>query len=169
MIDIEKVKSVLKNGTSIDLTEDEKTFVGNYLHPEPLLDYELPSVVSNYQRKIVDDIDPGFLSILVRALKTRQYGKFIRHLMWSFLNPESIVLLENDQQIKSCPICGKTVYGYGIWSSAFRNTKEIGERKCLGYCSTKSDLYLDLDCLAHLKELERVMNIIEPNFLSKRS
>jgi hypothetical protein len=169
--DKNKVFDSFKSIPNNQLSSFEKNFVWNYLFPEPLLDRELPSVIQNAIPGNIDLLMPNdnFVMILIRALRTPQYSKFMKHLLHSFIVDPSLVYPVDGEQTQICPICGKTVYNHKIWKricDQTPNNPESSRQEHLSFSSKQSDLCLDLDCLVQLNELNNVMNILDPGFLT---
>lgn len=162
----EQVKSLL--GPSTKFTSDQKNFIWNYLFPEPILDYELPSIVQSYFKTTgitgTQKPDEGVLFILIRALRSLQYGRFMKHLLYSFLDVSLIYPVIDDKvKEKTCPICGKTLYEENTWKKLNDPGKDY-----LAYSSERSDLWLCRDCLVQLQYLDYTMEIICPGYLESK-
>lgn len=186
MDNIEKVKEYLEKlqestkevayselSGNMGLTRDQKNLIWNYLFPEPLLDYELPSVVQKYlsgigQIRGLLHPDPGMLSILVRALRTDQYGKFMKHLIIAFTDINKLFPVAGEGTTNTCPICGKTMYRYKTWKEKCKENPEFGEQdrgEYLAYGSTDSDLCLCKNCLVQLNNLNETMLRLDTNYM----
>lgn len=153
-------EEVMKSLKEVNLGTDEKNFIWTYLYPEPLLDYELPSVVQAYLHKNpgINLLNPdfGFNLIMVRAIQTPQYKRFMRFLLHSFIEKPDQVFPVDGEGSCSCPICGKTIYRYQDCQ---------GNRDILAYGSDQTELCLDLGCLAQLGYLHGTMEKITPGYL----
>ena len=99
-----------------DLSNADKLLIYSYCYPRHLLDRELPNHIQ-YFRKSQGNNGIGWTkpnyreaSILVEAYRGLQYGRFMRHLMHSFLeDPEKLGSCSGEGE-DYCPICGKKVY-----------------------------------------------------------
>jgi hypothetical protein len=103
--------------------------------------------------------------LIIEAGKTEQYGRFIKHLFYSFKDPNNIFPIEGSN-IGHCCICGKEVYEETLWKS-FSNQygeEEITNKLFQAYGSIESDLPICLPCLLNLRQAIWLMEEIDPYF-----
>ena len=142
------------------LSSAEKNIIYAYLVPQNLLDGELVPQIQG-KRKLTEEGLKGTmqasdtdLPLLMNAYRTRQYGKYIRHLMHSFVrcNEDKLYILDSDERYE-CGICGKSIHGTQIQDS-------LG-KEYLAYGSSQSDICLCPDCLMQLHLLDELIQMIE--------
>lgn len=163
----------LKNNTT--LSTDEKNAIYAYIFSIPLLDMELPSKIQKERGKFykgwLNPVDKE-LVILIGAYRSKQYGKFIRHLLHSFMNPKDVYPIEGRYKDKCC-ICGKELYNFDIWKeecNKFPELKEYENKEFLTFGSKSSTVCLCLDCLVQLKSLNEILKVLEgDDYLTKWS
>ncbi len=138
------------------LTDNEKLLIHSYVYPRRIGDYELPSHIQNFlgnNLKGTLELNHEESCILVEAYRSPQYGRFIRHLFHSYINPEKINPVEGDE-IDKCPICGKKIYQYGIWQHLINEVKpgtsEKDNQEYLSWGSQESEVPICKDCLVQL-------------------
>ena len=85
---------VLKQSTTLD--QNEKNLVYVYCFPRPLPDYGLPDRVQDFRIKagIGENGDDREIALLLEACQTEQYGRFMKHIMHAFENPENVHPIE---------------------------------------------------------------------------
>lgn len=145
----------------------EKRFIYMYCYPRPLRDRELPSRVIETRKNRGPYARNGFLdpddletALIIEAGQTLQYGRFIKHLMHAFSDPEKIHQISGTDVLE-CPICGKRLREFNIWDSTLDKTKEH-----IAYGSpTETSIVLCLDCLVQLTCAAEIMNVLDPGFL----
>lgn len=155
-----EVIEALKNST--DLTDVEKNLIYIYFFPRPLLDRELPNRIMNARKKAGNErgwmeVNEGEISLLVEAYKTSQYGRFMRHLLHAYLNPDIIHPVSGTER-GQCPICGKTIYHYDYWKDYADKDRD---REYLAFGSDESGVELCLDCLVQLQGLDDILKELE--------
>lgn len=149
------------------LRPDEQSLVYYYCFPRPLLDRELMSRVKEEHRKNGDVENRGSrvpnnldIGLILEAGQTQQYGRFIKHLMYSFCNMNSIFCVDDDGNNYECPICGKTLVGKLRWnpsSDLFMENVAIG--------SIDSSITMCADCIIQLTAAKSLMQELDPGFL----
>lgn len=171
----EALKLLTANAT---LSREEKNLIYRYCYPRPLLDKELPSRVQSYRASCNKASgflvpDSGETTLIIEAGRTAQYGRFIKHLMHSFGDPNLIHPLEGNEK-HECPLCGKVLYEADLWKSLVDErpgTPEANQKEYLAYGSDNSEVTLCTDCLIQLISAINIINDIDPSFLdwTKRS
>lgn len=164
-VDKEVAIDLLRREDPLDLSE--KRLIYMYCYPRPLGDRELPSRVIGTRRNRGPYARNGFLNpddletaLIIEAGQTIQYGRFIKHLMHSFTDPEKICQISGTDVLE-CPICGKKIREVNIWDPTLDKTREH-----LAYGSpTETSLVLCLDCLVQLNCASEIMNVLDPGFL----
>ena len=154
-IDKNIVISVLSSNKT--LTPEEKNAIFIYLFPIKLLDKDLPGKINSEKE------EDSKVIMLLGAYRTEQYGRYIKHLLHSFLDPKDIYPLLG-RHITNCCICDKNIYHTEIWKeecSKFPKLKEKEKKECLSYGSKKSSLEICLNCLIRLKKLDNLLSVIE--------
>lgn len=148
---ISQEDAVLILQKSEKLSSPEKLLVYSYCYPRHIGDYELPQHIQDYRKKQGNSgigwltENHGEACILVEAYRSLQYGRFMRHLMHAFLNPDLLSSCSGlgDTQ---CPICGKTLYYHESWENLGYDT----EQQELAIMSAESSVCLCKDCLTQL-------------------
>ncbi|MBP3732263.1 MAG: hypothetical protein J6I84_03370 [Bacilli bacterium] len=146
------------------LDPDQKKLIYSYCYPRKILDRELPKYVM-HERDLQHQM--GWLTpnhtescILVEAFRSSQYGRFMRHLMFAFLDPSKINACEGTGE-DFCPICGKKVYMFDSWQSI-----NDPEQERLALISNESSVTLCKDCLVQLVNANSLLEEIEgPDYL----
>lgn len=153
------------------LTADEKFLLEKYCYPKSLLDRELPSRVQKFLKDNADiDLkipNVRFASLFVEAFKTEQYGRFMRHLIYSFLNSDNVSPLSGNEE-EECALCGKKVYQNDLWQSfidrytaAGQTTAEENNKEYLAYGSKESSIVLCKNCIIQLATMKSLIDNIE--------
>jgi hypothetical protein len=155
---------ILLETTKLD--RDEKTLLYSYCYPRKILDYELPNIIMSNRSTL--GINPGGTlennlgesKILVEAFRSQQYGRFMRHLMHAFLNPELLSSVSGTGE-ERCPICGKKIFYTDSWNGLTDPGQET-----LAIMSKESSVCLCKDCLVQLLYSYELISSIEgPEFL----
>lgn len=154
------------------LTSDSKNLIISYCFPRPLGDYELPSRVSNYRNSMginqagsLQPID-GEVILLIEAGQTTQYGRFIKHIMHAFCDPELLINITGNNK-SSCCICGKQTCNLDLWKSivdAIPGIPEETHKEWLTFGSKESEVTMCLDCIVQLVKAKEIMDFIDPSF-----
>lgn len=160
---------LLKVLYNANLTRDEKNFVYLYCFPRPLLDRELPPRVikDHFLRGDISNrgsLSPNIsdVSLILEAGRTEQYGRFIKHLMNAFCNELKLFKI-SDSNVHECPICGKKIFGEGIWTKIGSSIDP--SREYLAFGSTGSSITMCLDCIVQLNAAKETVEAIDSNFL----
>lgn len=156
-----------------DIDRIAKNTVYTYLFPRPIQHMELPKLIMEGRGAdtsgYLTSNDPETL-ILLRAYNTRQYGKYMRHLLHSFIQNTGSIFIENSPGVYECGSCGKKIYDYGSWKNICDNNPDFGEqnrREYLAYGSSQSSIHVCLDCMIQLQNLNNILEAIEgSNYLS---
>lgn len=159
---VSKEDSIVYLKAQEDLNDEDRLLIYSYCYPRHLLDRELPKHIQ-YFRKSQGNNGMGWLkpyyreaSILVEAYRGIQYGRFMRHLMHSFLkDPEKLGSCSGEGE-DSCPLCGKKVYYIGSW-----NESTDPEAETLAIISSDSSVCLCKDCMVQLAESFNMIEKIE--------
>lgn len=152
------------------LTSDEKNLIFLYRYPRNLMDKELPSRIIAYRQSIglpsqgVLVPHLGETALLIEALRTPQYERFMKHLFIAFCDPAKVSPVSG-QEIDECPICGKKIYEHDIWNQTFQGTQEINSREFLSFGSSDSGIIMCLDCMIQLFNAFEILKNINSNFL----
>lgn len=149
------------------LENSEKNLIYAYCYPRPLEDYGLPPRIQQYRTKrgtLPDGTigDPQEVIMIIEASQTEQYGRFIKHIMHAFGNPEKIFPVAGAGE-DTCAICGKNIYEFDKWTEETNGTDEGRHKLCFG--SVDSKIVLCIDCLQRLVEAIGIINDIDPGFL----
>ena len=149
------------------LENSEKNLIYAYCYPRPLEDYGLPPRIQQYRikRQTFPDglsTDPQEIALIIEASQTEQYGRFIKHIMHAFGDPEKIFPVAGSDEEK-CAICGKTIYEFDKWTEETVGQDEERHKLCFG--STDSKIVLCVDCIQRLVEAIGVIDSIDPGFL----
>lgn len=155
---------LLKGNKTLD--NSEKNLIYAYCYPRQLKDYELPKRIQAYRNSRGTGInglqdDPQEVILIVEACQTEQYGRFMKHLMHAFGNPDKLYPVAGTEE-EDCCICGKKLCEWDKWKELF---PEDSEKHNLCYGSTDSEVVLCVDCIRRLVEAIGVMNTIDPGFL----
>jgi len=147
---------------NVPLTSDEKNVVYFYCFPRPLADYGLPPRIQEYRRPrgVGSNGDECEVAFVLEACKTEQYGRFMKHLMHAFGNPENVHPVAGTE-IDTCCICGKDMLEFDIYTAQGRN-----DPHALSYGSSDSSSNICLDCLGRLIEAMEIIEELDPSFLN---
>lgn len=167
-----EVYSLLMGESSID--NQEKWLIYSYLHPRIILDKQLPGIIQEY-RKGYNSMsgflfpDLGETSIIIEAYRTQQYGRFIRHLIHSFVkNPDKVSPLAGKEECNCC-LCDKMIYGFDLWNEYCEKYNAESEKvnmEYLSFISTDSGLSICKNCLIQLMNSDQIIDQIEPGYLN---
>jgi len=143
------------------LTPIEKNIVYFYCFPRPLEDYGLPPRVQKH-RLATGAVygDETELPLIVEACRTEQYGRFMKHLMHAFGNPENIHPVAGNET-DTCCICGRELRQISLTDIGV-----VGDRHSFSYGSVDSTSNICLDCLGRLIEVMELMEKVDPSFLN---
>ena len=158
---------VLKQRT--DLTPTQKNIIYVYLHPTNLGDMELVSKFKKYRiskdGNITGKLEPvdNEIIMLLNAYRCRQYNKYIRHLLHSFVKKDNSIVPIDGNEVESCGICGKPVYQYGKWQEKCceLGRDEVVRKEHLSLGGDGTDIVVCLDCLIQLGKLHDLLQEIE--------
>lgn len=168
--DSDAVLNALNSAT--DLSVDEKNLVYLYLFPRPLMDKELQSRILSVRKdpKGSAKISPIETTLIIEASQTEQYNRFIKHLFYSFKDPNNIFPIEGSN-IGNCCLCGKEVYEEILWKSFSKQygDEEITNKVFQAYGSVESDLPICLPCLLNLRHAIQIMEEIDPYFIIQKT
>lgn len=154
---------------SLDLDDDRKNLIYFYFNPRQLLDMEYPSRLATYRGQL--GAPRGFLEpnivetgLLLEAYRTHQYGRYIRHLLHSFKDPENVFPLEGADKCE-CGICKREIWCHGAWEnilSQYPEQEEEREKKeYLAFGCDQSKQAICLPCLIQLINLDQLLKILE--------
>lgn len=177
-IDKDTGENMIKSDTN--LNDEEKYLINCYVYPRKLLDRELPTRIFNeYGGNYINlvnksravPVDYKLSSLIVESYRTAQYGRFIRHLMHSFLDKIESTSPIKGEEVESCAICGRSLYEFDIWEKKTANNpnlaSEIVEKNYLAFGNTDTEIVLCKNCIKHLKVAYDIIDCFEPNFLHK--
>ena len=144
------------------LSPVEKNVVYFYCFPRPLADYGLPPRIQEYRAThgIGDRGDSSEVIFLAEACQTEQYGRFMKHLMHAFGNPENVHPISGTDT-DTCCICGKSTVEYDEYLAKGLNSPEV-----LSYGSSDSSSTICIDCLSRLIETMELVENLDPSFLN---
>lgn len=162
----------LKSNNS--LSSDEKNLIYFYLFPRPLLDKELSSRIMKYRgdSNLSGYLTPNLIEtgLIMEAFRTKQYERYIKHLIYSFTNSNKVFPLLGDDKCE-CGLCGKTIYKKDLWDKLVNEHNSIDEknnREYLAFGSEDSNITLCLDCLVQLNNASAYLEFIDPYYLDWR-
>lgn len=156
------------------LSREEKNLIYAYTYPRALRDLELPSRVQEQRKKLGlplgGMLEPNLseATLIVEAERTEQYGKFIRHLIHAFSDPDKVFPISGTET-DNCCICGKMTYGNDLWEDLIKQNPESPEkekREYLSFGSKESSVTLCADCLIQLIYASSLLEEINPEYLS---
>lgn len=167
----EEIINELMNNNEIGV--GVKNLVYFYLFPRKLLDRELPGRIREYRSWynsptgfLIPDI--GESGLLIEAYKTQQYNRFMRHLFYSFSNPDLVHPISGMGTDKCC-LCDREISQYDLWNSIYKSQpREIEEKRNLSFGSDDSGLTICLPCLIQLLNAKEILESFEPGFLSPK-
>ena len=152
-----------------DLGRDQKNLIYVYLFPKPLLDMELVGKIQEYRKRIGSE--RGFLQpnigetlLLLEAYRGRQYGKYIKHLLHSFIESSDKLYVIDGQGTCTCGICNKPLWEHTAWLSECNKNPNFGEqnrREFLAYGCSGSSKTLCTNCLIQLRYLHEILSEVE--------
>lgn len=160
---IPKDEAVTRLKIASDLHPLEKNVIYMYCYPRPLPDYGLPPRIQEH--RLASGVgaygDPTEIAFILEACQTEQYGRFMKHIMHAFGDPELVFPIAGEGEGECC-ICGKEVYEYSKWSQDYPDDTE---KHMLCFGSKDSSVVLCVDCLLRLVKAIEVINEIDPGFL----
>lgn len=171
-----EVLSSLK-GLGNELTPFEKNLIYVYLFPKPLKDRELITVLQDYRKQNGNERgslekDENEVLILLRAYRTSQYRRYMKHLLIAYVKNEDKVMVIDGQEREICGVCGKPLYQHKFWEIQCSKVPGYGEqdrKEYLALGTLESSQCMCLDCLTQLKYLNELLTDIEgPNYLHNR-
>ena len=148
---------------NVPLNSDEKNVVYFYCFPRPLADYGLPPRIQDYRTKhgVSSLGNECEIAFLVEACQTEQYGRFMKHLMHAFGDPENVHPVSGGAEADICCICGKELRKISPVEIGV-----IGDSHSLSYGSVDSTSNICIDCLGRLIETMEIMEKLDPSFLN---
>lgn len=148
-----------------------KTLVYNLSTYPIFQDGELPMKIK-YSRYLRDktigfnDVDIPEISILASAYRSQQYKRFIKHLVFSFLNPTEIFpVISSTEESCGCSICGKVIYEEKRWlqlCEEYPSSGENLEKNFLQFSAKNTNISLCKNCIIQLKGLSEILKELEP-------
>lgn len=164
--DKKKIYEVL--AAAQDLTSDEKNLIYFTKLPRPLLDMELPSRIMKYRGQ---ENQKGFLTpntqeigLLLEALRTAQYSRFMFHNLHAFLGDGVEIFPVSGNEECECSLCRKKTYPYEKWAelcNQYPGTGEEENKEYLAFGSDHTKLTICLDCLVQLRSLHEFLKTVE--------
>ena len=184
-MDLQKVKYYIDNlggkskedvlrilGNDEKLSDPEKNTVYLFLFGGKLLDRELPGRIQSARgRNVAGYLVPedSEIVLLIMAYKSKQYNRYILHLLHAFTDPSKVFPLSGRFR-ETCGLCDKMIYHHEVWSEECKKFPQLGEqdkKEFLAYGSRESSIELCLDCLVQLQALNDVLKVLEgPNYLN---
>jgi hypothetical protein len=145
------------------LDQNEKNLVYCYCYPRPLPDYGLPDRIQEYRAShmIGENGNDSEIAFLLEACQTEQYGRFMKHIMHAFENPEIVHPIEGERT-DTCCLCGKVLHEDTSWR---QNFPLDSERHNLCFGSSDSSSVICVDCLIRLVKTIQIVNELDPGFL----
>ena len=150
-----------------DIGDDYKNLIYFYLFPRNLMDMELPSRIMSYRG---EDNKNGYLEpnvietgLLLEAYRTRQYNRYMRHLLHSFHNPDLVFPLLGHDKCE-CGICKKSTWAYDEWKKIceqYPETSEENKKEFLAFGCDSSKITICLPCLTQLLSLHQLLTLLE--------
>ena len=162
-------EEVMKYLSESGLNTDNKNLIYTFLFPRPLADKELPTRImstrANPDGKL--ELSPIESILILEASQTAQYGRFIKHLFYSYSDPSVIHPIEGSE-ICNCCLCGKEIYEMTLWKCFWKQYKpeEEKEKRFLAHGSTETNLPICIPCLINLMKAISLMKEIDPNYLN---
>ena len=133
------------------------------------MDMELPSRIMSYrgEENQAGYLEPNVVEtgLLLEAYRTRQYNRYIRHLLHSFHDPELVFPMSGHDQCE-CGICKKSTWSYDEWKKICEQYSDSGEenkKEFLAFGCDQSKITLCLPCLTQLLSLHQLLTILEGN------
>lgn len=157
----------------VQISPFQKNLLFIYVFPPIIQDRELlytyPKIREAYLKGEISEPDLGQkeLLLLMGAYRSEQYGKFIRHLLHSFIkNNGSSVYIDESLLDGYCAISGKHLFGFRLWSSICQPSDP--SKNFLAYSSRNSELLMGRESLVRLQQLNQYLSVIEgPDYLVK--
>ena len=155
-----------------DLSDFEKNLIYVFCFPRPLLDMEFPKRIHDLRSKrgsMMGYLNPDEKEtlLIIEAGMTDQYGRYIKHMMYSFATDPEKVFPVIGREEHDCGICYKKVLEKDLWNEVSTpSEKERQETLCFG--SAETDLVICKDCLIQLVCAKNVIDFIDPSFLDWR-
>jgi hypothetical protein len=140
---------ILKDGDLVKLIEEHRT------------------ALRNMRGSLQEDLDE--VSLIIKAWRSPQYKKYIKHMMISFLN-ESLVFPVEGKFEDECGICHKPLYQYSNWKMRCENNPGFGEqnrKEYLSIGSRNSKNSICTNCLVQLGIAYDLLEYLYPGFLTK--
>lgn len=156
----EKFRELLKNS---GMGREAMNIAYLYCCPRPLEDYGLPPRIQSYRMStgVGPCGDDSEIAFIIEACKTEQYGRFMKHIMHAYQDPENIFPVAGTET-DTCCICGKTLCESDLWAQSFPLD---AERHNLCFSSKESSAVLCIDCIVRLIKSIQLMNELDPGFL----
>lgn len=150
-----------------DIPGPWKNLIYLYCFPKNLGDYELPERLKGYTEKRttkLGTIDYNIVARLIEAYRTPQYSKYIRHLIHAFIEDSQakVFPLLGEEKCK-CGIYYTDICQYNLWEK--HKQRDPGSLY-LAYASKESSITLSLDAMIQLGETDRILNVLEPDYLN---
>lgn len=156
-------------GVGPELGSDDKNLIYTYLFPQPLLDREIIPKIQEYRKRSLSVrgfLRPNFgeVMILLGAYRGRQYGKYMRHLLHSFIESSEKLYVVEGTGTCTCGLCNKPLWEHEAWLGECAKDMSFGEqdrREYLAYGCPGSSQTLCVDCLIQLRTLHEILSVIE--------
>lgn len=145
-----------------NIGKEDYNMIYSYYFPENIGDRELPGIInkSREQRGFLEGFlqpDPIEIGILTRAYSTRQYNRYMLHLLNSFINHSDKIQVEGGEGQHQCGVCGKNVFCYDSWDLILKQNPtweaERTNRQYLSFTSDYTNQRICINCLIQLRGL----------------
>lgn len=158
------------------LSRQEKSLVYSLAINQPILlkDGDLVRMIEehrtalrNTRGSLVEDLDE--VSLLVKAWRSPQYKKYIKHMMISFLDDTLVFPVEGKFE-DECGICHKPLYQFSNWKARCESNPGFGEqdrKEYLSIGSKNSKNSICTNCLIQLGIAYDLLEYLYPGFLTK--
>lgn len=149
-----------------DIPGSWKNLIYLYYFPKYLGDFELPERLKLYTKNRqtrLGEIDHNIVARIIEAYRTPQYCKYIRHLIHSFIEDSSKIFPLLGEEKCKCGLYYTDLCQYNLWEK--HKQRDPGSLY-LAYASSESSITLSLDALLQLGEADRIINLIEPDYLN---
>lgn len=153
----EQVIQILTGRADID--RGWKNLIVLYLFPEPLPPFGLPDRINSTARtEPAGEISLSYVARIIEACRTGEYGRFMMHLMYSFVIKEIPWPVQESGIVQDC-ITRVDLALDGTWDRT-----DVFNR-AFGASNTKH--YIGLDSLVQLREAYRLMKVMDPDWMKR--
>lgn len=172
----EEIINILRYNCPVPLCSQEQSIIYSLAISQPVIlhDGDLSSFIKTHRNafniprgSLQEDLDE--VSMLIKAWRSPQYKRYIKHMMISFLDNSLVFPIEGYGE-DECGICKKKLFRFNSWDEMCKQNPGFGEqnrKEYLSFGSKNSKNSICMDCLVQLGIAYDLLEHLYPGFLTK--